>query len=85
MYLFKLVFSLFLNMYPGVELLAYMVVLFLGFYGTSILISIVVAPIIYIPLEPRVFKWFLSPYPLKLLIFIKYINILVIATLTDVS
>ena len=34
---------------------------------------------------PRVFKWFLSPYPLKLLIFIKYINILVIATLTDVS
>ena len=84
MYLFKLVFSLFLNMYPGVELLAYMVVLFLGFYGTSILISIVVAPIIYIPLEPRVFKWF-SPYPLKLLIFIKYINILVIATLTDVS
>ena len=84
MYLFKLVFSLFLNMYPGVELLAYMVVLFLGFYGTSILISIVVAPIIYIPLEPRVFKWF-SPDPLKLLIFIKYINILVIATLTDVS
>ena len=50
MYLFKLVFSLFLNMYPGVGL-DHMVVLFLGFYGTSILISIVVAPIIYIPQE----------------------------------
>ena len=51
MYLFKLVFSLFLDMYPGVELLDHMAVLFLGFYGTSILISIVVEPIIFIAQE----------------------------------
>lgn len=51
MYLFKLVFSLFLGMYRGVELLDHMAVLFLGFYGTSILISIVVEPIIFIAQE----------------------------------
>ena len=51
MYLFKLVFSLFLDMYLGVELLDHMAVLFLGFYGTSILIPIVVEPIIYIAQE----------------------------------
>ena len=51
MYLFKLVFSLFLDMYLGVELLDHMAVLFLGFYGNSILISIVDESIIYIAQE----------------------------------
>ena len=51
MYLFKLVFSgfvFFLNIYPGVELLGYMVVLFLVLWGTSILCSTVAAPV-FIP------------------------------------
>ena len=48
MYLFELVFSLFSDMYPGVELLGHMVVLFLGFWETSIMFSTVAAPI-YIP------------------------------------
>ena len=38
MYLFKFV-GFFLNIYPGVELLDYMIVLFLGFWETSILFS----------------------------------------------
>ena len=46
-YLFKLVFS-FLDIYPGVELLGHMVVLFLVFWESSILFSTVAAPI-YIP------------------------------------
>ena len=37
MYLFELVFSFLLDIYPGVELLGYMVVLFLVFWGASIL------------------------------------------------
>ena len=48
MYLFKLVFSIFLDIYPGGELLNYMVAIFLVFYGTSILFS-TVAVSIYIP------------------------------------
>ena len=48
MYLFELVFSFFVDIYPGVELLNHMVVLFLVFWGTSILFSIVAVPI-YIP------------------------------------
>ena len=45
MYLFKLVFLFFSDMYPGVELLDHMVALFLVFCGLSILLSIVAAPI----------------------------------------
>ena len=45
MYLCKVVFSFSLSIYPGVELLDHMVVLFLVFGGTSILFSIVAAPI----------------------------------------
>ena len=41
MYLFELVFSFFLDIYWGLELLDHMVVLFLIFWGTSILSSIV--------------------------------------------
>ena len=39
MYLFKLVFLLFSDVYPGVELLDHTVVLFLAFWGTSIVDS----------------------------------------------
>ena len=46
--LFKLVFLFFSNIYPGVELLGLMIALFLAFWGTSILFSIVAVPI-YIP------------------------------------
>ena len=48
MYLFELVFLIFSDIYPGVELLGHMVVLFLVFWETSILFSIVAAPA-YIP------------------------------------
>ena len=48
MHVFALVFSFFPDIYPEVELLDHMVVLFLIFWGTSILSSIVAAPI-YIP------------------------------------
>ena len=44
-YLFKSVFSFSSNKYPRVELLDFMVFLFLTFWGTSILFSIVDAPI----------------------------------------
>ena len=48
MYLFELVFSFFsryLDIYPGVELMNHVVILFLVFWGTSILFYIVAAPI----------------------------------------
>ena len=48
MNLIKLVFLFFSDIYPGVELLDHMVLLFLVFGGTSILFSTVAAPI-YIP------------------------------------
>ena len=48
MYLFELVFLFSSDIYPGVELLSPMVVLFLVFWETSILFSTVAAPI-YIP------------------------------------
>ena len=46
--LFKLGFLFSLDMYPQVELLYHMVVLFLVFWGPSILVSLVAAPV-YIP------------------------------------
>ena len=48
MYPFELVFSFFFNVFPGVEFLDHMVVLFLFFWGSSILFSTVAASI-YIP------------------------------------
>ena len=48
MYLLELEFSFFLGIYPRVELLDHMVVLFLDFWGGPILFSIVAAPN-YIP------------------------------------
>ena len=60
MYLFTLVFLLFLDIYPGVELLDHMVVLFLVFCGTSMLFSTVASPI-YIPANSvGVFHFFLT-------------------------
>ena len=50
MYIFGLEFSSFQDICPGVGFLDYMVVLFLIFKGTSILFSIVAAPI-YIPIN----------------------------------
>ena len=50
MYLFKLVFLVFLDIYPGVELLGHIVVLFLPFGGTSILFP-KVAALIYISMN----------------------------------
>ena len=47
-YLFEIVISFSLDKYSAVELLDHIVILFLMFWGTSILFSIVVAPI-YIP------------------------------------
>ena len=46
-YHFKLGFPFFPDLYPGVGLLHHMVVLFLVFKGTSILLPIVVAPIYF--------------------------------------
>ena len=42
---FQISVSVFSNIYPGVELLGHMIVLFLVFWETSILFSIVDAPI----------------------------------------
>ena len=45
MCLFELMFLFSLDVYPGVELLDLMIVLFLVFWGTSIIFSIMAAPI----------------------------------------
>ena len=50
MYLFELVFLIFSDIYPGVELLGHMIVLFLVFQETSTLFSTVAAPV-YIPMN----------------------------------
>ena len=44
-YIFKLVFLVFLNIYPEVELLDHKISLLLGFWGTSILLIIMASPI----------------------------------------
>ena len=76
MYLFKLVFSFSLNIYPGVELLNDRVVLFLLFWGTSLLFSTVAAPT-YIPTNSAQGFPFLH-YPCSSL----FVVFLMIATLT---
>ena len=60
MYLFELVFLCFLDIYPGVELLDHIVVLFSVFWGTSILFSIVATPTAF---PPVVYKCSFSPHP----------------------
>ena len=56
MYLFELVFSFFPGIYPEMELLDHMVVLFLIFLGTSILFSIWLHQFTF---PPTVYKSFL--------------------------
>ena len=61
-YLFKPVFSFSSNKYARVELLDFMVFLFLTFWGTSILFSIVAAPI-YIPTNSAQGPFSPQPHP----------------------
>ena len=56
-YLFKLVFMFSPYKYPEVELLDHMVVLFLVFWGNSILFSIVVVPIYISPYSAQGFPF----------------------------
>ena len=76
MYLFKLVFSFSLDIYPGVELLDNRVVLFLLFWGTPLLFSTLAAPT-YIPTNTAQGFPFLH-YPCYSL----FVVFLMIATLT---
>ena len=69
MYLFKLVFSFSLDIYPGVKLLDHMVVLFLVFRGTSILFSTLAAPIYFLP---TVYEGSLFSYSCLLLLFFDF-------------
>ena len=61
--LFKLVFSFFPDIYPGVEMLDHMVVLFLAFWGNSILFSIVATPI-YMPNNGVKHSLFSTSFPM---------------------
>ena len=59
MHPFKLCFSL--DICPEVGLLVHMVVIFLDFYGTSILFTIVAVPI-YIPTNSSESSFFCTPF-----------------------
>ena len=76
-YLFKLVFSFYSDIYPGVKLLDHMIVLFLLFWETFLLFSIVTAPINILTKRTRVPS---SPLLHQLL----FLVFLIIAILTGV-
>ena len=69
----KLVFSFSSDTYPGVELLDHMVVLFLIFWGTSILFSRMATPI-YFPTKRVPF----SPHPRQYLLFVVFLTIAIL-------
>ena len=71
-YLFELVFSSFLEVYPGVELLDHIAVLFLVFWESFILFFIVTAPI-YIPSNSVRVPF--SPHSLQHLLFVFFLMI----------
>ena len=62
MQLYGPVFSFSLDMHPAAELLGHMAILFVGFWGTSILFSTVVA-LIYIPANSNSVKMPFFPHP----------------------
>ena len=76
-YLFELYFRL--DIYPGVGLLDHMVVLYLVFWGTSVLFSTVVV-LLKIPTN-SVSKFPFSPHPLQHL----FVDLLMMALLTSVK
>ena len=55
-YLFKLVLSFFLDIYPRVELLDHIILLFLAFWGASVLFYIEATPLTF---PPVVYKGFI--------------------------
>ena len=72
---FKLVFSFSLNIYTRVELLDHMVVLFLIFWGPSILFSIVAIPIYFLP---TVYKFPISSHPCQHFLFVIFLMIAIL-------
>ena len=68
-YLFEIMISYFLDIYSEVEFLDHIIVLFLIFWGTSVLFSIVAIPI-YIPTNSA--QDSLSPRPCQHLLFVVF-------------
>ena len=80
MYIFKLKFSSFPDVYTGVGLLNHIVALFLVFYRTSILFSIM-GELIYVPTD--IVRGFSFPlHPLQHLLFVDFLTMTI---LTHVS
>ena len=76
MHFSKLVFSFFPGIYPEVELLGYLVVLFLVFLGTSVLFPILVTPVYFLINRVQVF-------PLLCILINSFVDFLMITFLTS--